>query len=416
MKMRSLLVVLFLAAVAASADGQPAIELILDASGSMNAPLSASESRLRGAHKAIETFLPTVPANARLAFRVYGHQSPREKHDCNDTALVVPFSNAAAAKGAVMKALPLLKAQGYTPITKVIELAARDLGATPNKQRMIILVSDGRETCDGDPCAMARELAKANVSLVIHTVGLGVDNAARSELKCVSSATGGTYFDATDAGQLSAALQKAVRTAAIDIPKPKKDGRGRIKVNNADFHRVLDAVTGKEVTSINRMKTEVPVASGFYNVTFGSQLWRGVEVVDGKTTVLEPGVIKVSPIRGGVKVIDPETGVVRASLNNMHERTTLLPGVYTLKFGEMEVPYVRAEAGKPFEMKTGMIVVKLSGKGAATHLRDTVGRRIASFNKMYTRVAVPAGSYVLVTGGRTKTVAVRAGEEIEVDP
>ena len=414
MKMKSLLVLLFLTLASTAANGQVAIELILDASGSMNAPLTAKETRLEGANKAIAAFLPTVPANATLAFRAYGHQSPRAKHDCNDTALVVPFSNVATAKTAVLQMLPALKAQGYTPITKVIELAAKDLGSTPGRERMIILVSDGRETCDGDPCAMARALKQANVSLVIHTVGLGVDNAARSELQCISSATGGTYFDAIDAGQLSNALQQAVKTAA-HIPEPKKDGRGKLKVNNASHHRVLDAATGKEVTSIDKVNTEVPLPSGFYNVTFGDQVWRGVEVVREKTTVLEPAVIKVSPLRGQVKILDPETGAERGSLNDMHTTATLLPGTYALQFGEMEVPFVRVEAGKPFEMKTGMIVVNLTGLGSA-QLRDGSGRRVASLDTMNRRATVPAGSYILVSGGKSKTVAVKSGEEIEVEP
>lgn len=411
--MKSLLVLLLITATSASLYAQASIELILDASGSMNAPISGKESRLQAARKAVEAFLPTVPENASLAFRAYGHQSPRAKHDCNDTALIVPFTNAAKARAAVLQTLPSLKAQGYTPITKVIELAAKDLGATSTKQRLIILVSDGKETCDGDPCAMARALEEANAELVIHTVGFGVDTAAMSELKCVAAVTGGTYFDANDAGQLSTALRQAVTTAP-KIPPAKKDGRGKLKINNAGAHDVLDAA-GKKIGSINRVTTEIPLAAGTYSVTFGDQLWRGIEVQNGKTTVLEAALIHVSPVKGSVKIVDPETGAVRASLDEMNTRATLLPGTYTLKFGEMEVPFIRAEGGKPVEIQTGMIVVDVTGLQNG-YVQDAAGRRIRSVDAMNRRVAVPAGSYIVVSGGKKLPVTVKSGEEVTIKP
>ncbi len=69
------------------------IELILDASGSMNAKLPDGGTRIEAARQAVSKIVTSLPADTQLSFRVYGHQSPREKHDCNDTQLVIPFGN-----------------------------------------------------------------------------------------------------------------------------------------------------------------------------------------------------------------------------------------------------------------------------------------------------------------------------------
>src|SRR4030095_5008190 len=103
-----------------------------------------------------------------------------------------------------------LQAQGYTPITHVLQLAATDFPSNTAGERFIVLVSDGKETCEGDPCAAARALAASGGKLVIHTIGFGVDSAARLQLQCIASATGGTYFAAENAAQLTKVLGQAV--------------------------------------------------------------------------------------------------------------------------------------------------------------------------------------------------------------
>ena len=179
-----LLLPLLLATTAAPAlPASRTIELILDASGSMNAALPSGETRLAAAKAAVAKIVPTLPGDTTLAFRAYGFQSPRDKHDCDDTALLVPFAAASGNGATVVKAARLLNAQGYTPISRVIRLAAADLAATePGNERVILLVSDGKETCDTDPCATARALKAADASLVIHAIGFEVDSGARGEL------------------------------------------------------------------------------------------------------------------------------------------------------------------------------------------------------------------------------------------
>ncbi len=169
------------------------IELILDASGSMHGRLADGTVKLAVAKQAVARMVERLDAKLRLAFRAYGHQSPREAHDCQDTQLMAGFDNVEAIRGQVLQQTSDLRAQGYTPITYVIGLAADDLKAEEAAEHIVVLVSDGKEICEGDPCATARKLKEADASLVIHTIGFGADDATRFQLQCVAEATGGTY-------------------------------------------------------------------------------------------------------------------------------------------------------------------------------------------------------------------------------
>src|SRR3979409_703705 len=104
---------------AASAD--KVIELILDASGSMNAKLSGAGSKIDAARAAVEQVVTALSPGTQLAFRAYGHQSPREKHDCNDTQILVPFGAVSENGATVVSQAQHIQAQGYTPITHVLQ-------------------------------------------------------------------------------------------------------------------------------------------------------------------------------------------------------------------------------------------------------------------------------------------------------
>src|SRR5437763_22574 len=149
--MRVVFVSLFFALLAASAPAaSSSIEIILDASRSMTAPFEGNRTRIEGARAALEQVVGSLPPGSRVAFRAYGHQSPTSKHDCEDTALLLPFKPLDQNAKPIVAAANKLTVQGYTPITKVLGLAAKDF--TPDgSSHVIILVSDGKETCGGDP-------------------------------------------------------------------------------------------------------------------------------------------------------------------------------------------------------------------------------------------------------------------------
>ena len=71
-----------------------------------------------------------------------------------------------------------------------------------------MLVSDGKETCQGDPVVAAKALAAKGIT--VHTVGFIVDTAARGQLQAIARATGGTYFDAPVGPELPDTLKSAL--------------------------------------------------------------------------------------------------------------------------------------------------------------------------------------------------------------
>ena len=114
------------------------------------------------------------------------------------------------------------KAQGYTPIAYSLGQAANDFPADA-KERVIVLVSDGKETCQGDPVVAAKALAAKGIT--VHTVGFIVDTAARGQLQAIARATGGTYFDAPVGPELPDTLKSALNACKKRVvtlpPKPQ---------------------------------------------------------------------------------------------------------------------------------------------------------------------------------------------------
>lgn len=203
--------VLFLMPPALSADVSPAV-LIFDSSGSMAARLSDGRIKLDAAREVIKETLANWPEGGELAVIAYGH---RRKSDCADIETLTPMGPVDAA--AIEKKLKPLQARGKTPISDSLRRAA---GLLPDGGGAIVLVSDGIETCEADPCAVAKALKDANAEVFIHVVGFGLSKEEREQLACIPANTGGQFFSADDAEALAAALKRVTETVAEPPPPP----------------------------------------------------------------------------------------------------------------------------------------------------------------------------------------------------
>lgn len=186
--------------------------LVLDASSSMAEPDADGAPRIDAARTALHAMIEELAPEQAVGLRVFGgavHEDRPDAQTCVDSELVVPVGtgNADALSQAVEAYAPL----GDTPIAYALQQAAGDLSETG--ERTIVLVSDGVETCDPDPCEVARELRAGGLDLVIHTVGLGADDRTRSQLQCIAAAGGGEYFGASDAETLTTALGRLATRA-----------------------------------------------------------------------------------------------------------------------------------------------------------------------------------------------------------
>jgi len=177
-------------------DDKPLTRLlfVFDASNSMNADWQSGK-KITIARDLLNKAVAEVDnePNVELGLRIYGHQVPIEpgKQDCDDTRLEVSFrpNNGRLIKSTLNKITP----QGTTPIARSLEKAAGDFPDCPDCRNIIILITDGIEACDGDPCAVSRALQKKGIILKPFVIGVGLEDEFKDTFNCV-----GNYYDATN--------------------------------------------------------------------------------------------------------------------------------------------------------------------------------------------------------------------------
>jgi von Willebrand factor type A domain len=182
--------------------------IVMDSSGSMAARME-NKTKMDVAKEVLSNLVSQLPPNAQTGLRAYGHRS---KKDCQDTELLVPV--APLQPDFFRQTVQTLRPLGQTPISYSLIQAADDL-KDKNGKKVVILISDGEETCGGDPCATATAFKEKGIDLQIHVVGFDIDTQkARKQLTCIAQATGGSYFDAKNSSQLLGSLQTAVETSS----------------------------------------------------------------------------------------------------------------------------------------------------------------------------------------------------------
>lgn len=201
-------------AMSARAEEGARVMLVLDASGSMWGKVGAI-TKIEAARQTVGTILKGWPSEDQLGLIVYGH---RRKGDCKDIEMLKPVGP--VDEKAFMAMVGGLSPKGRTPMTDAVRAAAEAMKGQEGRST-VILVSDGIETCDADPCEVAAALKKADINLVVDTVGFDIkDPEANRELRCMAEATGGVSLQAEDAGELTKAIQQAMNTAQGNPPPP----------------------------------------------------------------------------------------------------------------------------------------------------------------------------------------------------
>ncbi len=180
------------------------IELILDASGSM-AGAVGGRSKLSIAQQTLTDFIDKLPSKGvNVALRVYGHKGSNKEADravsCLGTELIYPFQP--LNKDAFKQTIRSFSPTGWTPIARSLRAALDDFQEIQEADaatNVVVLVSDGIETCDGDPVAAAKLLQGSELKTVVHVIGFDVDAEAADQLRAVAQAGGGDYFEARNA-------------------------------------------------------------------------------------------------------------------------------------------------------------------------------------------------------------------------
>src|SRR5215213_3447750 len=248
------------------ADGQALVrtignlEIILDASGSMNGEIDGRR-KIDIAHEALAALVGKLPDRTNVALRAYGH---RKGSDCSDVELLTPLEalDRSALTARINAVNPAQK--GMTPIGASLEQVAQDLQGAQGDV-LVVLVSDGDETCDGDPAQVATRIHAANAKIRFDVIGFNVGPEEwRARLSGIAQGGGGNYFVASGATQLVDALQQAVAityrvldmqgvevfSGQLGTTTTLPTGRYTIEINGASPLTITDIAVGGATTAV----------------------------------------------------------------------------------------------------------------------------------------------------------------------
>ena len=448
----------------ASAEGQRVI-LVLDASGSMWGQIDG-KAKIDIAKDVVGKIVKGWKAEDELGLVAYGH---REKGSCKD--IEVLREPGLLEGGGFLKSVKALSPKGKTPMTDAVRQAAEALKYT-EKKATVILVSDGIETCDADPCAVAADLDKLGVSLTVHTVGFGLDNkGAVSQLKCLADKTGGISILADNAQELESALKKTVAAEPPPPPAPEpkkveKNFNGKLfmargvklpeKFASAswEFAEVANGAAGDTVQTEygETVATEIPRA-GDYVLRVTNDVTKvelPITIKEGEATntdvVLDAGILDVTATTDGTQKLVESAAFELADADGNWITTKYGqaaqflvkagPAKVRLTLGSAKVERnVVVEAGKsvPVALSLGAGVIEVTAlyaeggdmvqEGAAIELSEGQAGPDGQHKWIETQYAAPstfkapAGSYKIAVvkdyARGEATVSVKAGETLK---
>lgn len=215
-------------AMAAPALAAGSLLFVFDSSNSMWGQINGV-AKIETARAVLGELVTELPAETRIGLMAYGHRS---KDACDDIELVVPLGAGTAAE--FVSRLNSLKPLGRTPIAGSLDRSASAFDGMDGDVRNIVVISDGVETCDGDPCMSAEKLAGSGIGVRVHVVGFDIPEKDRAQLECIAERGGGRYFAANSTESFAEAVTEAVQVAQVEEP-PAPSGPVRERVFFDDF-------------------------------------------------------------------------------------------------------------------------------------------------------------------------------------
>lgn len=214
----------------------PKAFLLLDASSSML--LSVDGKQKMGIAKiAVKRFAKTLGVDNEVSLYVYGHAGTQEDKDkelsCTQIDEVYPFQSYKEKE--FDTTVDAVAAKGWTPLAAAIQTvnaASKDLEGPLT----VYIVSDGAETCDGDPIKAAEEFAQDNENRKVNIIGFNVDQKGEDQLKAVAEAGNGEYISANNSEELNNSIaEKWVIPSMTDVVHIKLSGPNGFAVSNAKY-------------------------------------------------------------------------------------------------------------------------------------------------------------------------------------
>jgi hypothetical protein len=238
---------------------------------------------------------------------------------------------------------------GWTPIGLSLERAAQDFpAASESIVNAIILVTDGLETCDRDPCALATALKQSDAAVTAYVVGLGLDEEELRITSCIAENTGGQIIGAQNAEELAAALFTFLQELEVVVTN------GILEIESIGGIYPLATVTCAEqeatdsnpqggepftftfTTDSNQAEIPAGVCEVTWNNPSGQATTIRVNIEADRTTFVRGSILKFPHGAGEIYVLKAQDGtVIWQDQIEQGDYVWVLPGIYTLDLLEL---------------------------------------------------------------------------------
>jgi Ca-activated chloride channel homolog len=266
--------------------------------------------------------------NLELAMRVYGHTKKYPPQDCDDTRLEVPFGRDNGFS--IKKRLEEISPSGTTPIARSLEECGGDFPKSPARN-IIILITDGIEECNGDPCAVSAMLQKKGIALKPFVIGLGLNKDFIKQFECV-----GNYFDATDEVQFKNAFNIVITQALNNTTA---------QVNLLDIHS-------------HPVETNTSIT--FYDQRSGAVLYNFMHTINAKGV---PDTVQIDPL-----------GMYRVTAHTLpsvsKDSVTLTAGKHNIIALDVPQGDLQLRIDGANEYKKLYAIVRKNGESATLNVQD----------------------------------------------
>ncbi len=277
---------------------QTNVDILLDASGSMAAPFSATTNQSKF-DLLLESFYDVVaemsaqqkdfPRN--IAVRLFGSETPAADDNCRDTQLLLSMGE--PDLGGIQKTLSSIAPQGKSPIALTLTEAATDFPTGTEADRVIVLVADGADNCEGDPCEATRKLEAQAIKTIVHVIAFDVNPADHEKLECIAKEGDGKFFLARNEGELRQALAESINsTLPYNFKLVARAGASPIPFNLVVYKAGSQRVERRDTSTGTKL---ISLPPGTYDILIEyaeseeskrpSKILKGVEIV--KTTKVE---------------------------------------------------------------------------------------------------------------------------------
>lgn len=330
------------------------VEMILDSSGSMAAETNDGEPRIDAAKRVLNQVIDAIPVDRpglNVGFRVFGHQGNNTEagraESCQSSDLTVPVDG--VDPDALREQVANYEPVGWTPIGLSLERALADFpAASDTVTNAIILVTDGLETCDSDPCAIATALKESDAAITVYVVGLGLDEEELRITGCIAENTGGQIVGAQNADELSVALftfleelQVVVTTGFLEIESI--GGLYPLATLTCDEQEATDSnpqggepFTYTFTQDTNTVEVPVGVCEMSWANPSGNETTIQVNIEADRTTFVRGSLIKFPQGAGEIYELKGQDGtVIWQDQIEQGDWVWVLPGIYSCDLLEL---------------------------------------------------------------------------------